>query len=278
MKISIKKALFFTFFGILCQTQTVYGIIQPKAIIFVFSDVLESNRTSMVSEIGLWNSLFNLTTALKSQTTMFKALEALYGPQTDSIKAYDPQPPHDELPVPFVNWLLGKNSAQVCNEIKKSLQAYKFPGGSSEKKFIFGVFDIIFDPARMAGTFGVKSDSLKLIEKISNGPIHPRLILVANCNNQMFDNLRTMNPGSRVLRHFNDTYVSGHNKMLVEDPRLYQKIIEDHAFQASEYVIISSNKHAIQAAKSVGMHTIYSPDSIYSAGKDYCKSVHLIKR
>lgn len=276
MKISIKNTLLFVFFAIMIVNKPLSARApQPKAVIMVFADALESDRMSMTSKLGWFNSIWNLSSALQAQANMFKALFDRFGYQSGPVKAYDPQT-RDELPVPFAEWLLGKNSATVLQEIKNALNNYKFPNGDKDRDFIFKVLDIIFDPTKMAETFGIKGDMIKLAERIAHGNGRPRLILVANSNNITFDKLRSTATGKKAFAPFKDIYVSGNNQILVEDPNLYQKIIQEHSFKAAEYVLISSNKHAIQAAKSVGMQTVHSADKIYAAGKDYCKSMHLI--
>jgi hypothetical protein len=281
MKNSIKNTLLFAFFGFLAinnkPIDAATHITQPRVVIFLFEDLFKSDRMSMVSQLGWFNSMWNLTTALKSQHTMFKALIDKFGRQTGPVKAHDPQT-REELPIPFTEWLLGKNPAQVCSDMKNGLNSYNFPDGNKERKFIFDVLDIIFDPSRMASTFGVVSDTLKLIERIATGPAHPRLILLANCNDQTFNKLKDLPEGKKGLRHFNNAYISGSEKLLVEDPQFYTNVINAQKVQASECVLITSNKHAANAAKSVGMQTVYSEKKLYDDGKDYCKSTHLIKR
>ncbi len=277
MKISTKNTLLFAFFAILASNQPLKAIAQPKAVIIVFADALESDRMSMTSKLGWFNSIWNLSSALKAQDNMFKALYNKFGRQSGPFKAYDPQT-HEELPLPFAEWLLGENSANVLKKIKAGLSNYKFPNGDKDRDFIFKVLDIIFDPTKMAETFGIKGDMIKLAERIASGPAHPRLILVANSNNVTFDKIRETATGKKAFKPFNNLYVSGKEKLFVEDPELYRKILTYHNLQAADCVIISSNKHAINAAKSVGMHTVYSADNIYSVGKDYCKSTNLIKK
>jgi FMN phosphatase YigB (HAD superfamily) len=285
MKISIKNTPFFAFFCLLgldnalqARTHAPQAATQPKAVGFVFADVLESDRLSMTSRLGWFNSIWNLSSALKAQHNMFDCLFSAFGHQRGTVKAYDPQT-GEELPVPFAEWLLGKNSAQVLKEIKPALNSYNFPNGEKDRKFISDVLKIIFDETSMAGTFGLKGDMYKLAEKLATGPAHPRLIMVANCNDQMFYKLRDTNSSAqKVFQYFNNIYVSSNEKLLVEDPQLYQRIIDAHTYHPNEYVIITSNKHAIAAAKSVGMQTVYSPDNLYSAGKEYCKAAQLIKK
>lgn len=276
MHISIKKALLLAIFQVLITQNTIQSATKPKAVIIVFADTLVSNRTKMAGKIGWFNSLWNMSTALNMQKLMFDALFSKFGHQQGDVKAYDPQT-HDELPVPFAQWLLGRDSKQVSHEIKTALSAYKFPK-DSDREFIFGVLDIIFDPKAMAETFSTKSDMVKLTERIIQGPAHPRMIMVANCNDQLFAQLQSMYTGKEVLDNFNNIYLSSKTQLLVEDPALYRQIIQDHNLQPSEYVVITSNKHAIHAARAVGMQTVYSSDHLYKAGKDYCKSVNLIKK
>ena len=272
MNIKLKKFLIFAFFGVASIITPQSTQARTKAVIFVFADLLASARISMVKHLGWCNSVLNMGAALKSQKVIFEALHNRYGHQQGSVKAYDPQDPHDELPVVFVEWLLGKTPSDVCREAKDALKHV------DNRQFIYGVLDIIFNPHKMADTFGVQSDILKLVKKINDGPAHPHMILVANCNDLMYDQLQTMAPGKEVLSNFKNTYISGKTKLLVEDPGLYRRIIAEHGYQPSEYLIITSNKYAAHAAKTAGMQVVVSQNNLYSDGKDHCKKHTLIKR
>lgn len=277
MTISTKNALFFAFFALLGISPNIKANHQPKYVIFLFEDLYKSDRASMASKIGFFNSLWNLSTAVKAQEILFKALFSKFGHQHGTYKAYDPQT-KEELPIPFTEWLLGKDPKVVLDSMKLQLKSYKFPNGDSDRKFIFTVLDIIFDPTKMASSFGVTADTLKLLEKIVQGPAHPQLILAANSNDKTFDALSKLKEGQKALPYFNAIYVSGKEKIIIEDRRFFENIIAKHGGSPSDYLVIGGNKHVNAVAHDLGMQTVFSPDGLYAAGKKYCLQYGLIKK
>ena len=64
------------------------------------------------------------------------------------------------------------------------------------------------------------------------------------------------------FQHFDGIVVSGDEKLIKPDPKLYQVLLDRYKLKANESLFIDDNIHNIESAQEMGFHTIHFTDEM----------------
>ncbi len=252
MNISVKKKIrsFFLITSLVLSSVQLEASI--KAIFWSKPTLFYQDRFAMFKSLGFWSSLFNAGRASEVQQELFDKLTKKFGAQTQPYKANDPET-NQPLPLIMRQWLTNEKSVR---DIRHAAQKV-FKGDG----FITKITDIVFTPRQLVSVTSVMEDTFKTIKKIKPGIMQ---ILASNYDSASFDELKNSKIGKRILPLFKYVYNSGtlkheHRGLVLQDPGFFKLIMHELHLKPEECLVVNSDPAIIQAAKSLGMQTLYYP-------------------
>ena len=264
--------LIFARYALLLVACSAFAAPKPKVVILGIPETFKTSNAAMLNNLGWFTSVLNATRASTAQPTLFKALSDCFGRQQGDIKAYDPDT-RLELPQIMVDWLLGNKSPQkIIEDIRKAFSTYAFES-SGERDFMIKVAEIIFDPEKLAYSLGKNDDVYELVKRMHRSS-NPTLILVSNFDAKTFEKLQASSSAKKLLDHFSHKYISGTSKLLVQDQKFWELVLEKNRLQPDECLVISKEPNVVAAAKARGMQTYTLNDT--SKLKAHLKQIGLI--
>ncbi len=272
MKISIKKALLFTFFGIMSLAPQRPLEAAIKAVFWSKPGLFYQNRFSMFKNLGFFTSIFNAGRASEVQKDLFDKLSQNFGMQTQQYKINDPET-NKPLPLIMRKWLTGEETAHDIRHAARKV----FVNDS----FITKITDIVFTPHKLIEVTSVLEDGFKLLQRIKKSQPGVKQILASNYDAASFHELQKSAIGQRVLPSLNAIYNSGTLKdsfkgLVLQDPAFFQLILNEQHLQPQECLVINTDPDVIRAAQSLGMKTIQYKHNDFSFVKSELKKMGLI--
>jgi len=102
---------------------------------------------------------------------------------------------------------------------------------------------------------GTISETESIIEDLAARGV-PQFGLT-NMSHETWDGVRAMSP---AFRHFRDTVVSGHERVIKPEARIYEIVLERTGLEAADLLFVDDSAANIAAADALGFHTHHFTD------------------
>jgi len=80
---------------------------------------------------------------------------------------------------------------------------------------------------------------------------------LTNMSHETWDGVRARSP---TFRHFRDTVVSGHERVIKPEPRIYQIVLERTGLEPADLLFVDDSAANIAAADALGFHVHHFTD------------------
>lgn len=99
---------------------------------------------------------------------------------------------------------------------------------------------------------GAIEETVEILDTLRNRKTH-RLLALTNWSHETFPTALELFP---FLHWFEGIVVSGEEKLIKPDPRIYELLINRYDVKPQQAIFIDDNPHNVEGAKKVGLHAI----------------------
>ena len=150
-------------------------------------------------------------------------------------------------------------SSPEFNEYEKGLISDKDFRAFIRKAYQLTASDDEIDRCWNAMLLGLPIEKLKILNTLKN---HYSVFLLSNTNDihLRYINhtiLKKLTGETSLDQYFHRAYYSQHMKKRKPEPEIFIQVLNENHLQAAETLFLDDNIHNIDAAKSVGIHTVY---------------------
>ncbi len=99
---------------------------------------------------------------------------------------------------------------------------------------------------------GAIEETVEILDALRNRKTH-RLLALTNWSHETFPTALELFP---FLHWFEGIVVSGEEKLIKPDPRIYELLINRYDVKPQQAIFIDDNPHNVEGAKEAGLHAI----------------------